>query len=275
MQLPIITKKQAAKILNSKEKINISLNLEKTESEIEIKKDYVIIKNQKIPKKEFKDLKDNVCYIIEEGKVKKMAWYSEVTEFYYKLYPTDDWPTITLSSTPMHRHANLSPKEDTKRKIEKIKPISGNVLDTCCGLGYTAIMSSKYAKKVHTFEKDSNVLYFAEFNPYSKDLFEKENIQVHNENVKKGIESFKDNNFERIIHDPPTFKFAPELFSKEFYKKLFRVLKNKGKIYHYAPWPQKSKGRVFYHKIVNNLKDIGFKDVRFDEYSCGVLAKKI
>jgi len=80
--------------------------------------------------------------------LEKISFFSEETNRFYKLIPTSDWPTITISSVPMHRLS--SPKNDTENKINLLKPF-GYVLDTCMGPGYTAILSARRAKKVITF----------------------------------------------------------------------------------------------------------------------------
>jgi predicted methyltransferase len=57
------------------------------------------------------------------------------------------------------------------------------------------------------------------------------------EDILEGIKQFSDNFFDEIIHDPPTFKYSPDIYSKQFYEELFRVLKKGGKLYHYSPLP--------------------------------------
>lgn len=270
----IITKKEAERIVRSKEKVLISLNLGISTTIAYIKEGFVLIKDQKIPIPDFKKVKDDTCYLIEDNSLKKVALFSDDTNFYYKLVPTADWPTITLSSTPMHRHTQISPKQDTISKINEIKPIKGKIIDTCCGLGYTAIMASKNAEEVYTFEKDKNVLQIARFNPFSEELFNSKKIKIFEEDVCDGISKFRDGFFDRIIHDPPTFKYAPELYSKKFCLELFRVLKKQGIIYHYAPWPHKTKSRVFYPKIIRNLRECGFRNVQYSQRSSGVRALK-
>src|SRR3989344_3799548 len=202
---PIITKKEADRILKVEGETIVSLDLGISQSKIIIKDGFALIGENKIPIEDFKKAKEGCCYAVEDNQLKKIAFFSEETNFYYKLLPTKDWPTFTLSSTPMHRHANLSPKEDTMLKIKEISPVIGNVLDTCCGSGYTAITAAKNAEHVFTFEKDSNVLFLAKFNPYSRELFSNKKIDIFEEDIFEGIKKFKSCFFDRIVHDPPTF----------------------------------------------------------------------
>ena len=271
----IITAKAAEKIANAKEgELVISLDLGRSSAKIVVAEGFALIEGQKIPLPEFKSLKDNFYYAVEDNSIKKVAFFAEDTNLYYKLLPAEEWPTFTISSTPMHRHVRITPKHDTELKINEIKPVKGKVLDTCTGLGYTAIMASANAEKVYTFEKDKNVMFIAKYNPYSKELFENKKIELKNENVFDGIKNFKNEFFDRIIHDPPTFSRSPELYSDEFHKEMFRVLKKGGIIYHYCPLPGKMSGRQFQHTIIRKLKEAGFIKVEYHEKSSGIRAVK-
>lgn len=272
---PILTRKEALKIIHSKDgKLKVSMDLGKSLEEIEVKDGFALVRDQKVEVKAFEKIKDDVCFIIDENELKKCAMFSDETNFYYKLFPTSDWPTITLSSTPMHRHTKISPKKDTETKIFEVYPVKGKVLDTCCGLGYTSIMAAKHADKVHVFERDKNVIHVASFNPYSEELFTNKKIELRNADSYNEIHGFDDEYFDRIIHDPPTFRYSPELYSHDFYKQLYRVLKKDGILYHYAPAPKKTHGEVFYLRIVKALKTVGFKEVEYHEKSSGVRAVK-
>src|SRR3989344_3797678 len=272
--IPLISIKEAKKILSSKPgSLEISLDAGLSLTSISIGKDYVEIEKEKIPLEEFKRIKENSYFIIDSGHLKKLAFFSEESNFYYKLMPTADWPTVTLSSTPMHRWVLVSPKEDTLSKIKEISPIHGKVLDTCCGLGYTAIVSAQDAEEVHTFERDEYVVHVAKLNPYSKDLFTSKKIKLMQGDISQIIMKIQSNLFDRVIHDPPTFKYSPELYSNEFYRQVYRVMKKDALLYHYAPWPHRM-GKPLYIKIMKLLKETGFRNIRYSEESSGVIALK-
>ena len=119
----IATKREAEDILNAKDgEFSISLDLGISKTRIRIKGRIAVIDGQEIPIDDFKKINEKFCYLIEDNQLKKLAFFSEETSTYYKLIPTDDWPTIALSSTPMHRHTHLSPKQDTMLKIREIEP---------------------------------------------------------------------------------------------------------------------------------------------------------
>ena len=216
-------------------------------------------------------IKDNFCYLLDEQGLRKIAFFSEATNKFYKLIPTKNWPTISIASTPMHRRD--SPKKDSYNKIDLIRPY-GEVLDTCMGLGYTAILASQKAKKVITYERDETVFMIAEINPLSKDLFKTVNIFIEKKDINLAIKEIKPYVFDCIIHDPPTFKLSPELFSEQFYKEMYRVLKGKGRVFHYAPLYKVKRGFDFPKKIKEKLKKTGFKNISYSEEAGGFLCQK-
>lgn len=215
-------------------------------------------------------IKDNFCYLIDKEGLTKMAFFSNQTKKLYKLVPTRDWPTISISSVPMHQLK--SPKKDTEAKIKLLKP-SGYVLDTCMGLGYTAILAKDYSYRVETFEKDENVYRVAKVNPLSKSLFNDRKIIIQKKDISKQIENFN-NLFDCIIHDPPTFKLAPVLFSEDFYFKLKKALRRGGKLFHYTPLYKVKRGYNFPAKIKGKLKRTGFRNINFDPQVSGIICQK-
>ena len=75
-----------------------------------------------------------------------------------------------------------------------------------------------------------------------------------------------------ILHDPPRFGIAGELYSQAFYDELARVLPRKGRLFHYTGSPNKlTSGRDVPLEVANRLKHAGFNtELRGD----GVLATK-
>jgi predicted methyltransferase len=251
-----------------------SFDLGLTQEKVLLEKNKVIIRNKEVPIKEFENLKENTIYVIEGEKILSIDFFSESTNLYYKLKPTSDWPTVMLSSVPMHRFKTISPKTSAELMTKEISPIEGKVLETCCGLGYTSIISAKTAEEVVVFENDLNVLRIAEYNPYSQELFTNPKIRLIEESVFEGIKKLKSNSFDRIIHDPPTVSFAKELYFPFFYSELFRVLKPRGILYHYCPNPGKTKGKELHPGIIKNLVQSGFVNCNYHSYSSGIRAMK-
>ncbi|MBU5689638.1 MAG: RsmD family RNA methyltransferase [Candidatus Aenigmatarchaeota archaeon] len=206
--------------------------------------------------------------------MENIQFYSEETRKFYKLVETETWPTVVISGIRMHRTDKIDPKTDTILKLKAIGKIKGKVLDTCCGLGYTSILASRYAYQVFTFEKDKNMIKIAKLNKHSSDLFSKNNVFLSINDSFAAVKSLKNSFFDFIIHDPPRFSFAPELYSLEFYKELYRILKPQGKLYHYTGSPGSKNGKNLPKGIINRLLLAGFNKAYREYASQGVVALK-
>ena len=75
-----------------------------------------------------------------------------------------------------------------------------------------------------------------------------------------------------ILHDPPRFGIAGELYSQAFYDHLARVIKRKGRLFHYTGTPNKlTSGRDVPNEVAKRLRNAGFAtDLNGD----GVVGKK-
>jgi hypothetical protein len=212
------------------------------------------------------------CFLVDGDEFEKVQTFSEDTGRVVTLYPTPGAPTILISGVPMHRIKGSNPYQDTLTKIRAIAPISGRVLDTTTGLGYTACQASRSARRVITIELDPAVLAIARLNPWSKELFESEKIEQLLGDSVEVVNGFRDEAFDCIIHDPPQFSLAGELYSGEFYAQLFRVLSRGGKLFHYIGDPaSKSSGSVT-RSVLRRLKEAGFRDVTPHPEAFGVTA---
>src|SRR5256886_14685907 len=177
------------------------------------------------------------CFILEDNAARPVQVFSEYTNRVCSLMPTRGAPSMLIAGFVMHRIKDIDPIQDTARKIAAISPIGGRVLDTATGLGYTAVEAAKTADEVVTIELDPGVLEIARLNPWSQALFYSPKIHQIMGDAYEVVQSFEDGSFARIIHDPPTFSLAGELYSGVFYQQLFRVLKRGGRLYHYIGDP--------------------------------------
>jgi len=215
-----------------------------------------------------------VCFIITEGKAEKIQLFDDHTRKFYKLFPTKDWPTLEISGIRMHRVMQVTPQKYTAIKIQLVSPVKGTCLDTCMGLGYTA-MGLQYAgaQTVTTVEKDQNCITIARHNPWSQELFQSK-IRIIGGDIFEKIQTMRTQSFDRIMHDPPSFTLAGELYSLVFYEQLYRVLKKKGKIFHYTGRPGAVRAkRDLLGEVVKRLKQAGFY-VRREDAALGVVAWK-
>ena len=168
---------------------------------------------------------------------------------------------MLISGIPMHRIKDTNPHQDTLNKIKAIAPVKGDVLDTTTGLGYTAIEAAKTARLVITIEIDPIAQEIARLNPWSRALFNNPKItQVIGDAFDK-IEQFDAESFSTILHDPPMFSLAGDLYSLAFYQQAFRVLKPNGRIFHYIGDPQSKSGARVTAGVIRRLQEAGFKRV--------------
>ncbi|MBN1887493.1 MAG: methyltransferase [Thermoflexales bacterium] len=217
---------------------------------------------------------ERACFRVEGDRLYKIQFFSELTNQVYSLMPTHKAPTMLISGISMHRFKGIDPHEDTLRKIKSIAPLTGRVLDTATGLGYTAIQAAKTAESVTSIELDPTALEVARLNPWSQALFDNPKIsQIVGDSFEE-IQRLGDACFTRIIHDPPVFKLAGDLYSGEFYSQLFRLLRRGGKLFHYVGDPESKSGRVITKGVARRLKDAGFSRVMSRPAAFGVVAYK-
>lgn len=195
-------------------------------------------------------------------------------EGYYKLSPTTGAPTLEINGIQMHRTSGIDPFEDSRQKTEGTVRPGDTVLDTCGGLGYTAIWSARLgAARVISVEVCPEVRELRKINPWSRELFQ-DKIELVDANIYEHITKLENESFDSTIHDPPRFSLAGELYGSEFYKHLFRVLKPGGLLFHYTGTPYSRRGeRNFPVEVTNRLISAGFRARREPE-KLGVSGRK-
>ena len=215
-------------------------------------------------------------YAVLEDQLEKVTWFSPETNKVYTLRATDGWPVLEISGILMHRIKETDPEADARSKIEAIAPVRGRVLETCCGLGYSAVHAARTADHVTVFEIDPDVLRMARLNPYSAPLFEEDSpIEVRNEDVAEAIHHLPGQSFDAIIHDPPTLAIAGELYSDDFYRQLHRVLRRGGRLFHYTGDPgSRHRRQDLPGRVAQRLANTGFTQVRREPQALGVCAQK-
>lgn len=218
---------------------------------------------------------NSVFELFEDGEVQKISTFSEELQRSYSLFPTRSAPTMLVSGITMHRIVKTDPHQDTLAKIKAFGgPPTGRVLDTTMGLGYTAIQAARTATSVLTIELDPAVVEMCRANPWSQGLFDKPNIERQVGHAWDVIEELPDGSFSAIVHDPPMFNMAGELYSLDFYKELYRLLGRKGRLFHYIGNPKSKSGSTVTRGTIRRLKEAGFKRIQPREQAFGVLAVK-
>lgn len=183
-------------------------------------------------------------------------------------------PTLMLAGFPMHRTKDTDPWTDTLAKIAAAGPIHGDVLDTTMGLGYTAIAAARTARSVRTIEFDPGVLAIAKANPWSRDLFDNPRIHVQQGDAAIVCTELASGSLDVILHDPPTIQLAGGLYAETFYAELHRLLRPRGRLFHYVGNPGSRQGATLTRGVVRRLHHAGFRSVRVDPAAFGVVAAK-
>lgn len=195
-----------------------------------------------------------------------------------KLIPTE-WgpPTFEIDGIKMLASARISPMADAERKVRLIQPRGKIILDTCGGLGYFAVSClGSQSAHFYSYEKNPDVMWLRSLNPWSPDNLENRAaitaMTLRNADVTERISGHADDSVDAILHDPPRFSIAGELYSQAFYEQLARVLKRRGRMFHYTGVPNKlSSGRDLPNEVASRLRRAGLT-----AESCldGVLAVK-
>ena len=214
------------------------------------------------------------CFVVQDGEIHAIQIFSEATNRMCSLLPTKRTPTMLIAGFTMHRIVAIDPMQDTLKKIATITPITGRVLDTATGLGYTAIEAAKTADEVMTIELDPGAQEIARNNPWSRNLFSNPKIKQLMGDAFEVVSSFEDNYFTRIIHDPPVFSLAGELYSGQFYRELYRILKRGGRLFHYIGDLNSKSGGTVTRGALRRLQEAGFTRIVKRPEAFGVVAYK-
>ena len=184
---------------------------------------------------------------------------SRFTQSLIKLVPTT-WgpPTFEIDGIKMLPTAQSSPYADAERKVSLIQPRGKIILDTCGGLGYFAAWCVQgQAKQVLSYEKNPEVIWLRSLNPWSPDV--DSILSLTQADITEQIVSLQSDSVDAVLHDPPRFGIAGDLYSQVFYDQLARVLKRHGKLFHYTGTPNKlTSGRDVPNEVAKRLRLAGF-----------------
>ncbi|HSE00990.1 MAG TPA: hypothetical protein VLB72_09690 [Burkholderiales bacterium] len=176
-----------------------------------------------------------------------------------KLVPTE-WgpPTFEIDGIKMLATAQGSPYEDAERKVGLIQPRGKVILDTCGGLGYFAAWCLLgQARQVLSYEKSPDVIWLRSLNPWSPAAGGA--LTLTEADISERIATLPAASIDAVLHDPPRFGIAGELYSQAFYDQLARVLKRKGKLFHYTGAPNRlAGGRDVPNEVAKRLRHAGF-----------------
>jgi len=244
-----------------------SLDLDRTTTSVTLDESGWAWRGQRYPFLE--KCKERTVYYWQEGEFTPVSLYSSSL---IKLVPTE-WgaPTFEIDGIKMLPSEKVSPYLDAQAKVGLIEPRGKIVLDTCGGLGYFAAWCLEGgAARIISFEKNPDVIWLRSLNPWSPQVGGA--LTLANGDVSEKIAELEDASVDAILHDPPRFGIAGELYSQTFYDQLARVLRRGGRMFHYTGTPNKlTTGRDVPNEVANRLKRSGLKTRLHGD---GVLASK-
>lgn len=179
-----------------------------------------------------------------------------------KLVPTD-WgpPTFEIDGIKMLPTAQVSPYADAARKVGLIEPRGKTILDTCGGLGYfAACCLAGGAASVRSFEKNADVIWLRSLNPWSPSHDDGDGrLQLVRGDICEHLTQFPAESIDAILHDPPRFSIAGELYAQTFYDQLAQVLRRNGRLFHYTGTPNRlTSRRDVPNEVATRLQRAGF-----------------
>jgi predicted methyltransferase len=203
--------------------------------------------------------KENRIFHLEAGRLEVLEARGDG---YYKLVPTDQAPLLEISGVKMHISKGVNPFESAGQMAAQVVKKRDRVLDTCSGLGYAASAALNLgARAVVSVERSATVMELRKKNPWSQRIFGA-GIQLVHADIDDYIRELADESFDSIIHDPPRFSLAGELYGERFYREIYRVLRRRGALFHYTGNPHLLKrGTSFTDHAAQRLREAGFTKV--------------
>jgi predicted methyltransferase len=172
---PILTSDTANMILQGEKTVSLDLGLTKTSFSVH-SNEVKFLTGENIGFESLKEISQigDTAFFINKNQLVKLAVFGNR---YFKLLPTKGAPTLEIDGIRMHRTKNTTPEKDAKDKINVLGINHGIVLDTCMGLGYTAIEAlNSGATKIITIELEPYVIRISKMNPWSQKLFNEPEI---------------------------------------------------------------------------------------------------
>lgn len=197
---------QARAFLERKARVGVyvnSANLGKSKAEFTISEQGVRFEGVELPWESVELIakEDRKVFRIESDSISALQLFSDDTQSMRTLCATESAPTTLVSGIPMHRIKDMDPWRDAKTKVEALGRPKGNVLDTCFGLGYSAIFLAYTAAHVTTYEIDPTAVALAKQNPWSEEAFSNPKIELRIADMSEAISDLPTGRFAAVLHD--------------------------------------------------------------------------
>jgi len=254
MSGPLLTKKVHSLLLGGAPSVECSLDLDRSTTRVAVDAEGWTWQGRRYPF--LRACKDRTVYYWTGEAFEPVQRF---TGSLIKLVPTE-WgpPTFEIDGIKMLPTAKVSPYADAERKVGLIQPRGKAILDTCGGLGYFAAWCLQGgASRVQSWEKNADVLWLRSLNPWSPQPGGA--LTLTHGDIVAAIATLASGSFDAVLHDPPRFGIAGELYSQAFYGELARVLKRNGRLFHYTGAPNKlTSGRDVPGEVSKRLRLAGF-----------------
>lgn len=258
MNSPLITRKLhdtlRAAVAAGHSEVMCSLDLDRSLSRVEIDASAWMWRSRSFPF--LSNCKDRTVYYWNDEAFEPAARYNGAL---VKLVPTEYGPpTFEIDGIKMLPTSKLSPYADAESKVALIEPAGKVILDTCGGLGYFAAWCLQgEAQRVRSFEINPDVIWLRTLNPWSPGADVRLDFKAGD--IAAEIVSIPDASVDAVLHDPPRFGTAGQLYSQVFYDQLARVLRRRGRLFHYTGTPNRlTSGRDVPNEVASRLRHAGF-----------------
>jgi predicted methyltransferase len=269
---PMITAEVARQIIGDARRVSVDLGL--TVSDVCVEGNTVNLLGHIVSVKDLEEVagRENAVFFPEGSSMYQVAVSSAR---FYKLVPTAGAPTLEIDGVRMHRTKEMTPDKDAEEKLKVLRLKKGRVLDTCMGLGYTAIGAlARGAEVVVSVERELPVFRVAEMNPWSRCLFGGEVSLLLGDSYQI-VDALPIGFFNWVIHDPPRLTHAGNLYSEEFYSKLYLVMAEDGRLFHYTGEPgSKYRGVDLQRGVQRRLRAVGFHGTEYHPDIMGITCEK-
>ncbi|MFO7897943.1 MAG: methyltransferase domain-containing protein [Planctomycetota bacterium] len=270
---PELAERLLAAVREGRPALRVSLDLGLTETDVRLSAGSASLGDAgDLPTSDLAEIADATrgVFLVEDGPAEPIQIAADL---FYKLIPTAGAPTIEISGIQMHRTTGTDPFENAVASARTVVRRDMRVLDTCGGLGYTAVAAVRLgAESVTSVEVDPRVWEVARRNPWSAEYFSDPKIERVRADAAEFVSEQRDGAYDAVIHDPPRFSRAGELYGGAFYAGLARVLRPGGRLFHYTGEPY-GRRRSFVGGVIRRLREAGFR-VRRVERLQGVVARR-
>ncbi|AMV71256.1 methyltransferase domain-containing protein [Desulfuromonas carbonis] len=265
-----------AALARGEAEVELSLDLNRSRSRLRLVDDGLVLDSgRRLERADLEEIAGREARIFYLGDGEGLEILESREDGYCKLVPTAQAPLLEISGVKMHISQGTTPDASAGAMAAAVVRRGDRVLDTCGGLGYAAIAALELgAREVVSVEKSAAVSALRRKNPWSQQL-DDPGICLVAGDIEAYIRELATESFDSVIHDPPRFSLAGELYGERFYRELHRVLTRRGRLFHYTGNPQLlRRGSGFVEDAMRRLRSAGFRNLVKVDALMGVRAAK-